>query len=183
VRVRSVKGRINELQHQLEKLSGKGESDSNLTPQPSDSLYPSIRKLPLLGVTFADLYRKTKVQEVVFETLTKQYELAKVQEAKEIPTVKVLDTPVVPDKRAFPPRILIIVIGTVLTFCAGVMWVFGKTLWNATDANDPRKVLALEVFSTVSDRLPEFTQSRSESTLVDGKSGNWIRKHQDNEDN
>jgi uncharacterized protein involved in exopolysaccharide biosynthesis len=183
VRVRSIKGRINELQHQLEKLSGKGESDSNLTPQPSDSLYPSIRKLPLLGVTFADLYRKTKVQEVVFETLTKQYELAKVQEAKEIPTVKVLDTPVVPDKRAFPPRILIIVVGTVLTCCVGVMWVFGKTLWNATDANDPRKVLALEVFSTVSDRLPDFTQSRSESPLVDGKSGNWIRKHQDNEDN
>jgi uncharacterized protein involved in exopolysaccharide biosynthesis len=183
VRVRSIKGRINELQHQLEKLSGKGESDSNLTPQPSDSLYPSIRKLPLLGVMFADLFRRTKVQEAVFETLTKQFELAKVQEAKEIPTVKVLDMPVVPDKRAFPPRILIIILGTVLTFCAGVMWVFGKTLWNATDANDPRKVLALEVFSTVSDRLPEFTQSRSESTLVDGKSGNWIRKHQDKEDN
>ena len=54
-------------------------------------LYPSIRQLPLLGVAYADLYRRIKIQEAVYETLTKQYELAKVQEAKEIPTVKVLD--------------------------------------------------------------------------------------------
>ena len=72
-------------------MGGKGESATEVSGQPSDSLYPSIRKLPLLGVTYADLYRQAKIQEVVLETLTKEYEMAKVQEAKEIPTVKVLD--------------------------------------------------------------------------------------------
>src|SRR6266566_2919194 len=93
VRVRSVRARIDELKHQLEKFGGKGEDTS--TPgssgQQRDSLYPSIRKLPLLGVKYADLYRITTVQEAVFEALTKEYEQDQVQEAKEIQTVKVLD--------------------------------------------------------------------------------------------
>jgi len=84
VRVRSVRARITELKRQLEKLGGKGEQASEQSGQQADYLYPSIRKLPLLAVTYADLYRRTRVQEAVFETLTKQYELARVQEAKEI---------------------------------------------------------------------------------------------------
>lgn len=179
VRVRSVKARIDELQHQLEKLGGKGESESSLAGQQSDSLYPSIRKLPLLGVTFADLYRRTRVQEAVFETLTKEYELAKVQEVKEIPTVKVLDLPDIPEKRSFPPRILIIVVGMVLVFAGGVLWVFCKTLWYATDASDPRKLLAQEVFATVSHRLPGFSQNVLEEDAVNGKSRSWIPGRQD----
>jgi capsule polysaccharide export protein KpsE/RkpR len=179
VRVRSVKARIDELQHQLEKLGGKGESESSLAGQQSDSLYPSIRKLPLLGVTFADLYRRTRVQEAVFETLTKEYELAKVQEAKEIPTVKVLDLPDIPEKRSFPPRIVIIVLGMVLVFAGGVLWVFCKTLWYATDASDPRKLLAQEVFSTVSHGLPGFSQNVSDEHAVNGKSRSWIPGRRD----
>lgn len=103
VRVRSVKARIDELKHQLDKLGGKGESVTAVSSQPNDSLYPSIRKLPLLGVTYADLYRRTRVQEAVFEALTKEYEMAKVQEVKEIPAVKVLDYPNIPEKKSFPP--------------------------------------------------------------------------------
>ena len=154
VRVRSVKARINELKHQLEKLGGKGESATSISDQPGDSLYPSIRKLPLLGVKFADLYRRTKIQEAVLETLTKEYELAKVQEAKEIPTVKVLDSANLPEKKSFPPRLLIIFLGMTLALAAATTWVFGKTAWDQTDSNDPRKVFAQEVFQTTKARLP-----------------------------
>ena len=181
VRVRSIKARIDELNHQLEKLSGKGEKPSDPAHPENDSLYPSIRKLPLLGVTFADLYRRTKVQEAVFETLTKQYELAKVQEAKEIPTVKELDNPDIPGKRSFPPRVLIIISGTILFLTVGVMWVFGKTLWQAADANDPRKLLALEVISSVSHRLKP-SQNGSESGLAADKAGNWAGQRHDGDE-
>src|SRR5439155_1386233 len=122
VRVRSVRARIDELKHQLEKMGGKGENPSadsgqeQDSPAQQDSLYPSIRKLPLLGVTYADLYRRTRVQEAVFESLTKEYELAKVQEVKEIPTVKVLDSPNIPERKSFPPRLLIMFLGTVFAF-------------------------------------------------------------------
>jgi len=148
VRVRSVRARIEELKRQLEKIGGKGEDPSDPTLA-SDALYPSMRKLPVLGVTWADLYRQMKVQEAVFETLTKQYELAKVQEAKEIPTVKVLDAPIVPEKKVFPPRILIVLLGTSLSLVAGVIWVFGERTWVAMSADDPRKALFNDAISTI----------------------------------
>jgi len=154
VRVRSVKARIDELKHQLEKLGGKGESATTVADLPGDSLYPSIRKLPLLGVRYADLYRRTKIQEAVLETLTKEYELAKVEEAKEIPTVKVLDSANIPEKRSFPPRLLIIFLGMTLALTAATTWVLGKSAWDQTDSNDPRKAFAQEVFQTTKAFLP-----------------------------
>jgi capsule polysaccharide export protein KpsE/RkpR len=146
VRVRSVKARIDELKRQLEKLGGKGESMTEVSGQPGDSLYPSIRKLPLLGVMYADLYRRTKIQEVVLEALTKEYEMAKVQEAKEIPTVKVLDVANIPDKKTFPPRLLIMFLGTLLSSCFGVLFVLGSASWDAMDPEDPGKRFAKEVW-------------------------------------
>jgi len=157
VRVRSVAARVAELQDQLEKLGGKGEVDPSgpgQTGQLSEPVYPSIRRLPLLGVAYADLYRKTRVEETVYEALTQEYELAKVQEAKEIPTVKVLDPPDVPDKRSFPPRMLLIFLGTLVAFSLGAFWIFARELWRTTKPDDPGKVLAQEVFSTISAHLP-----------------------------
>src|SRR6266851_632230 len=138
VRVRSVRARMAELKRQLEKLGGKGEPVSEPSGQQADFLYPSIRKLPLLGVTYADLYRRTRVQEAVFESLTKEYELAKVQEVKEIPTVKVLDSPNIPEKKSFPPRALIVFLGMTLAFAAATTAVFAKTTWDQTDRKSTR---------------------------------------------
>jgi len=154
VRVCATQARSAELESQLERIGGKGESASLEDATKNDPLYPSIRKLPLLGVTYADLYRKTKVQETVLETLTQEYELAKVQEAKEIPTVKVLDAPDVPDKKSFPPRTLIVLLGTALAFTLGMTWVCSSALWEATDPADPRKLLAQEIFATAKAAVP-----------------------------
>lgn len=178
VRVRSVRARISELRHQLEKIGGEGEGTSADPGQQNssgqqDSLYPSIRKLPLLGVTYADLYRRTRVQEAVFETLTKEYELAKVQEAKEIPVVKVLDLPNIPDKKSYPPRSLICFLGTVFAFVLGMTFVLGRQAWAATNAGDPRKVFALEVWSTVSSRAQLVSKNGSGLHPFNGRSWSW----------
>jgi len=154
VRVRSVRARIGELKHQLGIMGGKGEDLSAPYTNQQGSLYPSIRRLPLLGVPYADLYRRTRVQEAVFETLTKQYELAKVQEVKEIPTVRVLDMPNIPEKKSFPHRLQIIFVGTLIGLAGVVGFVFGKTSWQAIEVNDPRKVFAQEVFQTAKARMP-----------------------------
>jgi capsule polysaccharide export protein KpsE/RkpR len=172
-RVRAVKARIDELQRQLEKLGGKGESATTISSQSGDSMYPSIRKLPLLGVTYADLYRRTKIQEAVLETLTKEYEMAKVQEVKEIPTVKVLDVAHIPDKKSFPPRLLIMFLGTAFSVAVGTTWILGKATWDETDASDERKVFAQEVFSAVAAHVPVFSRNGSEEDSVNG--GVWGR--------
>jgi capsule polysaccharide export protein KpsE/RkpR len=168
-RVRSVKARIDELQRQLNKLGGKGESTVSLPGAGTGveggsgddaSLYPSIRKLPLLGVTYADLYRRTKIQEVVLETLTREYEMAKVQEAKEIPVVKVLDAAYVPDKKSFPPRLLIMFAGTTLAVCGAVLWILGKAGWDRVDPDDQRKIFAQHVFAEAAAGLPAFVRKK-----------------------
>lgn len=177
-RVRTVKARIDELQRQLEKLGGKGESATTISSQSGDSMYPSIRKLPLLGVTFADLYRRTKIQEAVLETLTKEYEMAKVQEVKEIPTVKVLDVAHIPDKRSFPPRLLVMFLGTAFSLAIATTWIFGKTVWDETDASDARKVFAQEVFSTAAAHLPVFSRNGSGEHSVNGGAWGRFRRRQ-----
>jgi capsule polysaccharide export protein KpsE/RkpR len=156
-RVRTIKARIDELQHQLDKLGGKGESATDVASAPGDSFYPSIRKLPLLGVTYADLYRRTRIQEAVLEALTKEYELAKVQEAKEIPTIKVLDPAPIPERKSFPPRLLIIFIGTMAALIVAMVWILSSDIWNSTDAGDPRKMFARQMLADVKSDLSQVS--------------------------
>jgi uncharacterized protein involved in exopolysaccharide biosynthesis len=149
VRVRSVMARIAELKRQLEKLGGKGEDASS---EPVDYLYPSIRKLPLLGVTYADLYRRTKVQEAVYEALTQEYEIAKVQEAKEIPTVKVLDPAYIPERKSSPPRLLIGISTLFLAFVGGIVFLLVSKSWHEKDSRDLSKAIATEIWIDLKER-------------------------------
>jgi uncharacterized protein involved in exopolysaccharide biosynthesis len=163
VRVRSLRARVGELKNQLDKMGGSsapatGISDVNSS---SDQMYPSIRKLPLLGVRWLDLYREAKIQEAVYEFLTQEYETAKIEEAKEIPTVKVLDVANVPERKSSPPRLILIMMGTLLALTAGVSWVLGTATWQQIHPEDPRRVLAQEVFATVQAKVPWISQNGS----------------------
>ncbi len=158
VRVRSTQARIDELRRQLQHMTGKIDTTATSeAPEDADRLYPSIRKLPLLGVEYADLYRRARVQEAVFETLTKQFELAKVQEAKEIPTVGVVDQPDIPEKKSFPPRILLSVTGSVMGLLFGAVWIFGKQRWTQWDSEDPGRVLLVDVGHSLQTQLSRVT--------------------------
>jgi uncharacterized protein involved in exopolysaccharide biosynthesis len=160
VRVQALRARAGELRAQLGKLGGKYEGSGSIADPSEDSMYPSIRKLPVLGVTYADLYRRTKVQEAIFETLTQQYELAKVAEAKEIPSVKLLDSPDVPERKVSPSRLLIIFLGVFLSFAFGSIWVLGSDQWQKMDPESPSKLLAMESFEVVRRAIPESVQRR-----------------------
>jgi uncharacterized protein involved in exopolysaccharide biosynthesis len=164
-RVESLNARVTELRRELEKLSGVNSNGTpnNATAGAKDSSsgmpYPSIRNLPLLGVKYADYYRRAKIEETVYELLTEQYELAKVQEAKETPSVKVLDPASVPEKKSYPPRMLIILGGTLLAVAMYLVWVLGEKHWREGDPQDPRRVLAQEIAGTIQARARSFSQS------------------------
>jgi uncharacterized protein involved in exopolysaccharide biosynthesis len=164
-RVRSLTARVGELRKDLEKLGGARNAPAELGPSGGtasgsqddrllDMPYPSLRSLPLLGVKYADYYRRAKIQETVYELLTQQYELAKIQEAKETPSVKVLDRPKVAERKSSPPRLLITVLGGFLVFCAAIAWVVGSATWHASDPCDPRRILARDVAATVKAKIP-----------------------------
>jgi uncharacterized protein involved in exopolysaccharide biosynthesis len=168
MRVRSVQARVNELRKSLADIAGKGANENSSAGQ----LFPSIGQLPLLGVTYANLLRRTKVEEAVFETLTQQDELAKVQEAKEIPSVKVLDPPMVPQKKSFPPRMLIIVLGTLLSLILCASWILASSAWAAVDPREPRKAVAIEVWKDLRAGLPWTAKNGSPP----GPEAGWLRR-------
>ena len=151
IRIRTLQSRIAELRRQLQKIGEAGtggdakEGADSSTESGENALYPSIRKLPLLGVKYFDLLRQAKIQEALFESLTKRYEMAKVQEAKEIPTVRVLDPANLPEKKASPQRTLIVLIGLILSSLAGCAWLLGTSAWDKLDASDPRRLFLSQI--------------------------------------
>ncbi len=184
-RVRSLSARVAELRKQLEKLGGaqasgvqEKVSSVNATAdppaaQPDGLPFPTIKSLPVLAAKYGDYYRRAKIEETVYELLTEQYELAKVQEAKETPSVKVLDPAGIPEKKSFPPRSLIMFLGTCLASALSVVWVLGSARWEEVDPADPRKVFVQEVADTftVRTRWGSRNGSASESTSQEFGSG------------
>lgn len=160
VRVRAVQGRIAELRQQLEKLGGSTPENA-ATGATANSTLPSLGNLPLLGVTYADLYRRVQIQEAVYEALTQQYELAKVQEAKETPSVKVLDSGNYPERKSFPPRMLIMLLCTVLAASAMATFLIGKERWRAISPDDSGKLFAEQVFHSLNAGMPWSTPNGS----------------------
>jgi uncharacterized protein involved in exopolysaccharide biosynthesis len=155
VRVRAAQVRVGLLQHELTKMSG---TDAQLASQSANSpahieggesqLYPPLRQLPRLAVPYADLYRRVKVQEAVYELLTQEYELARIQEAKDIPVISVIDSPGVPEKKSFPPLAL-----TGVTTLAAAFLILVRSAWDGTDERDPRKVLARQMLQSLPARI------------------------------
>jgi uncharacterized protein involved in exopolysaccharide biosynthesis len=181
VRVRAIQARIVELQNQLQKLGGTGLEQTNQTATSPDASYPTIRELPLLGVTWSDLYRRTRIQETVYEVLTQQYELAKVQEAKETPSVKVLDAARVPEKKSFPPRVLITFLIAFVFLGTAVFGLFSRAQWDEIDARDPGKVFAREVLQTVNRHMPWATPNGSRMQAVTHRIWGQLARTQDSE--
>jgi hypothetical protein len=153
--VKSLKARVDKLNQQLQKLGGDAANPTN----DEGLISPSIKKLPLLGVTYANLYRQSKIEETVYELLTQQYELAKVQEAKEIPTVKILDAPVLPTKKLFPGPIALIVLGTLLGLAGGAAWLVFRKRWK--DDPSPGRVLAEEIGAALYAGTRRFVPARA----------------------
>ncbi|MBZ5493473.1 MAG: lipopolysaccharide biosynthesis protein [Acidobacteriia bacterium] len=146
VRVRTLKARMAELQSQLRKLVGQSnDAAAQDSLAGSSAPYPSMHTLPGLGSRYADLYREAKIQEAVYAFVTQQFEMAKIQEAKELPIVRVMDAGVAPEKRSSPIRSLIVggsVFGAFLLAC---LWVLGKYRWQQIPADDTYRLLAADV--------------------------------------
>jgi capsule polysaccharide export protein KpsE/RkpR len=177
-RVRSLNARVTELRKQLDHLGGtQVNSVTSASASPGQTLdpsaakaggglpYPTIRSLPLLGAKYADYSRRAKIQETVFELLTEQFELAKVQEAKETPSVKVLDPAAIPERKSFPPRLEIMVLGTFLVFALSVVWVLGSARWEEVEPQDPRKVLLREMAGSLKAQMSRLRGTGREPPL------------------
>jgi capsule polysaccharide export protein KpsE/RkpR len=156
VRVRETQARIAALKRELARMGGSAAplaEAGNRTTETSTAEnavpYLPLRQVPRLAVPYADLYRALHVHETVYDLLTQQYEIARIEEAKDVPQVSIIDAPGIPEKKSFPPRTLL-TLG--LTLLATILYSVGmlcRHYWQYMDAADPRKAFGLEVFTTI----------------------------------
>jgi tyrosine-protein kinase Etk/Wzc len=104
------------LKEELGKLEAKGGSGH-------DPLIPTGR-MPEVGTEYVRKLRDLKFYEDLYELLTKQYEAAKLDEAKDAAVIQVIDKALPPEKKAKPKSVLMIMIATATGFFLSIFAAF-----------------------------------------------------------
>jgi uncharacterized protein involved in exopolysaccharide biosynthesis len=86
--------------------------------------------------------RDVKYYEFLYELLAKQFELAKIDEAKDATIIQVLDKALEPDRKSKPKRTLIVAVWTLLALFASVVWAFVREAASRVKA-DPEQASRL----------------------------------------
>ena len=111
-----AKQELTALQSQLERLAGSQHDAGS-------GINLSKGRVTESGMEYLRRLRDLKYYETVFELLAKELEIAKLDEAREGAIVQIVDAAVPPDKRSFPPRLLIVIAVAVLAFFVAGFWV------------------------------------------------------------
>jgi len=85
-----------------------------------------LDKTPNTSLKYLDAVRNLKYQEALWEILVKQFEMAKMDEAKDFPLIQVLDKATPPENKSKPKRGLIVMLATLAAFFLAVIWAFIK---------------------------------------------------------
>ena len=108
---------LTSLRAQLAKVQGSSQQGRG------DIMVPT-GKLPETGLEYFRKMRELKYQETLFELLSKQFEMAKIEEAKEAALIQVVDKALVPEQRSKPKRSLIVLLATLMAFFIGLLLAF-----------------------------------------------------------
>ena len=102
---------------------------SNISPAQIDTIpniefSVSFNTLPSLGLENARLIREVELQSTIQEILIPQFEQAKLEETKNIPTLQIIDKPKVALNKTKPKRSLIVIGSTVMSFLMSLIFVY-----------------------------------------------------------
>ncbi len=100
-------------------------------------------QVPKAGLAYVRALRDLKYNETLFELLSQQYEGARIDEAKEAPVIQVVDSAVPPEKKSWPPRTLLVCLGTFLSGLLACLIAVGRNRF--ADAGEAEKLHALRI--------------------------------------
>ena len=161
--VRSLEAKAAALRASLDRMGSSPAGAGGLD-------YLSLARLPEVGASYADLSREVQLQEQVYGALVKQYESAKVEEAKQTPQLRVIDAAKPPERRASPRLFMLFVLCTAGGLVAGVFQVLGAAAWGEADAGSGWKRLAMRIAADLR-RPPAAGASALTHGGADGRSG------------
>ncbi len=91
-----------------------------------ENLIPSFKKIPSLYKEFMRIKRDMEYSIRILEFLAPQYEQAKIEAAKDIPTLQILDEPARPERKSKPIRALIVLVSLFLSSLISFYYVYWK---------------------------------------------------------
>ncbi|MDW7682382.1 MAG: GNVR domain-containing protein, partial [bacterium] len=154
-----LKKELEELRKQYDYLQYGGEESFKTAKE----FFIPFAEVPGVGLDLARLMREVKVQETVWELLNQQYYHAKIQEARDTPTVQVLDEAVPPETRSKPKRKLIVLVGAFLLLLGSVFWAYALDFYQ-TLQQDPKSraksQLMFKDFKSDIDKLKSLTKRK-----------------------
>jgi uncharacterized protein involved in exopolysaccharide biosynthesis len=112
--VKRARVAVGNLRGQIARLEGGGGGSS----------IPSVGSVPQLGQDYLRLMRDVKIQETMVELLTKQYEMARLSEAKDLSPFQILQKAKVPEKKSKPARAKMVIIATFVAFIFSLLLAF-----------------------------------------------------------
>ena len=116
---------------------------TNIHDSPNDLFLP-LDEIPGLALDYVRLYREVTIQEKILEFLLPQYEQAKIQEAKNTPTVQVIDPAVLPEEKAKPKRALIVILAGLFSLVLSSAAIYSEAHINYMKVNNPDRFLKLQ---------------------------------------
>lgn len=128
---RRVAAELNGLKVELRKLEKGGSG--------GDSGLVSAGNLPEQGLEYVRALRNVKYQEAIFEIMAKQFELAKVDEAKDGGDIQQLDVAVPPQRKSKPKRAFIVILSTLAGGFFAILFVLGRDAYRKA-AKSPQNV-------------------------------------------
>lgn len=138
-----AKSELTELRRKFDEMKTGRNRDLNNNGTQNTRLFIPLNEVPDLGLKYIRHYREVSLQQKILEFLLPQYEQAKIQEAKDTPTVQVLDKAVTPVKRKKPKRTIMVLLAGLLSMVFSVTGVFFVEYIRHLEANqqeDYRKV-------------------------------------------
>ena len=116
---------LNRLQTQIDTLRRQLSALENdqKGKLPGDTQVPA-GQVPGEGLEYVRKLREVKYHQALFDLLSKQFEAARIDQAKSAPIIQVIDRAVPPDKKSGPPRMLITLGFGVIGFCIACFWAF-----------------------------------------------------------
>ncbi len=113
--------RLNTELRALQSELARMESDHG--GQPGSAVDLPVGKLPAAGLDYVRARRELKLQETLLESMIRQYEIAKLDEAKEGPQLQAVDRALPPDHKSKPSRALIVLGSAVVALILSSAWV------------------------------------------------------------
>ena len=119
--VKRLRSEIAEFKQGLHRIEyGKAEKADQSPPEFGAGFSIPFAELPEIALELARLTREAKIQSEIYILLTQQYEQAKIAEAKDTPTVQILDEALPPERRSYPQRKKMVIVAGILSLFAGI---------------------------------------------------------------